>query len=68
MFNISKVDKFYLYPGATDFCKGINELSILVGENLKTNCIYVFCNSRLKENIVTWIFIKLLQLKLLSKS
>lgn len=37
MFNLSKVDKIYLYPGATDFRKDINGLSILVGKNLKTN-------------------------------
>ena len=49
MIDFRGVEKIYLYPGATDFRKGINGLGSLVGNNLEPGCMYVFCNARLKD-------------------
>lgn len=49
MIDLMKVEKVYLYPGATDFRKGINGLSRLVGNNIETQCMYIFCNARLTD-------------------
>lgn len=49
MIDLIKVKKIYLYPGATDFRKGINGLSRLIGNNMEVSCMYIFCNSRLTD-------------------
>ena len=49
MIDLLNVKKIYLYPGATDFRKGINGLSRLVGTEIETSCMYIFCNARLTD-------------------
>lgn len=49
MINLNNVKNIYLYPGKTDFRKGINGLSLLIEDELEVGSLYLFCNYNLTE-------------------
>lgn len=47
MIDLSQINKVYLYPGVTDFRKGLNGLLTLIGNNnIEEGNLYIFCNSK----------------------